>query len=278
VSHVIRPVIPWPALLIDEGRERVLIVADLHLGFEHELASMGINLPSQTSKIQTKLLGILEELHPSRLVFLGDVKHGVPKISLQEWQDVPSFFEAIQKIVQNITIIPGNHDGDLEPLISPSIQIGPMKGIVIGRIGLFHGHTWPSQELFSTDYWVIAHNHPVIHFRDSLGFRIVRQAWIKADCNGPKLAKALLHYSGIKLIGDAIETFRQNFNIEVKSPKLIIMPAFNEMLGGLPINLERPEDLLGPIFRTEAVNVNAAETYLLDGTFLGTISHLRHLV
>jgi hypothetical protein len=275
---VIRPVIPWPALLIDEGMERVLVVADLHLGFEHELVGMGINLPSQTSKIQIKLLEILEELHPSRLVFLGDVKHSVPKISLQEWQDVPAFFEAIQKVVQDIIIIPGNHDGDLEPLISPSIQIGPLKGIVIGHIGLFHGHAWPSQELFSTDYWVIAHNHPVIHFRDSLGFRTVRQAWIKADCNGPKLAKALLHHFGIKLTNDAVKAFRQNFNIEVKSPKLIIMPAFNEMLGGLPINLEQPEDLLGPIFRTEAVNVNGAETYLLDGTFLGTISQLRHLV
>ncbi|MBS7643555.1 metallophosphoesterase [Candidatus Bathyarchaeota archaeon] len=275
---MIRPAIPWPALLIDEGIDRILVVADLHLGFEHELANMGINLPSQTSKIKTKLLGILEELRPSRLVFLGDVKHSIPKISFQEWQDVPSFFEAIQRIVRDIIVIPGNHDGDLEPLILPSIQMGPMKGIVISRVGLFHGHAWPSPEHFSTDYWIIAHNHPVIHFRDSLGFRIVRQAWIKANCDGPKLAKAFLQYSGIKPTGDPIETFRQNFNIEVKSPKLIIMPAFNEMLGGLPINLEQPEDLLGPVFRAGAVDVDGAETYLLDGTFLGTISHLRRLV
>jgi len=56
------------------------------------------------------------------------------------------------------------------------------------------------------------------------------------------------------------------------------MHAFNEMLGGLPINLEQPEDLLGPIFRAGAIDIDGAETYLLDGTFLGTISHLRHLV
>jgi len=256
------------------------VIADLHLGFEHELAGMGINLPSQTPKIQAKLLQILGEVKPDRLIFIGDVKHNVPKISLQEWEDVPIFFEEIQKAVDDVEVIPGNHDGDLEPLTPRTVRLHPSKGIIIGKeesVALSHGHAWPSAESLGADYLVIGHNHPVVHFRDSLGFRVVRQIWLKSDCNGRRLAGAFLQYNGVKLNMDPIEAVKQVFNVEVHAPKLIIMPAFNEILGGLPINLEKPSELLGPILRSKAVNIDNAEAYLIDGTFLGAIKQLRKM-
>jgi hypothetical protein len=61
------------------------------------------------------------------------------------------------------------------------------------------------------------------------------------------------------------------------------MPSFNDFLGGRPINETHPrkeigsEALIGPILRLEAVDVDEAELYLLDGTFLGTLNQLRQL-
>ena len=61
------------------------------------------------------------------------------------------------------------------------------------------------------------------------------------------------------------------------------MPSFNDFLGGRPINKTRPrkeigsEALIGPVLRSEAVDVDEAELYLLDGTFLGTLNQLRQL-
>ena len=277
---LIRPALPWQALLVESVGEKVLVIADLHIGFEHELAGMGINIPSQTPKIQAKLLQILGEVKPNRLIFIGDVKHSVPKISLQEWEDVPAFFEEIQKAVSDIEVIPGNHDGDLEPLTPRTVRIHQSKGIIIGKeesVALSHGHAWPSAEFLGTDYLVIGHNHPVVHFRDSLGFKVVRQIWLKADCNGQKLASAFLKYAGVKLKMDPIVALKQVFNVDVHAPKLIVMPAFNEILGGLPINLQKPRELLGPILRSEAVNIDSAEAHLLDGTFLGSIKQLRKM-
>jgi len=35
--------------------------------------------------------------------------------------------------------------------------------------------------------------------------------------------------------------------------------------------------LIGPVLRSEAVNVDNSELYLLDGTYLGTLNQLRNL-
>ena len=59
------------------------------------------------------------------------------------------------------------------------------------------------------------------------------------------------------------------------------MPSFNDFLGGRPINETRPrkeigsEALIGPVLRSEAVDVDNSELYLLDGTYLGTLNQLR---
>ncbi len=61
------------------------------------------------------------------------------------------------------------------------------------------------------------------------------------------------------------------------------MPSFNDFLGGRPVNETRSrkeigsEALIGPILRSEAVDVDNSELYLLDGTYLGTLNQLRNL-
>ena len=60
------------------------------------------------------------------------------------------------------------------------------------------------------------------------------------------------------------------------------MPSFNDFLGGRPLNERRSgrfkaEMVTGPVLRSEAVDMRAAEAYLLDGTLLGTIEQLRTL-
>jgi hypothetical protein len=57
--------------------------------------------------------------------------------------------------------------------------------------------------------------------------------------------------------------------------KVIIMPAFNDLLGGVPVNEKRPSDeLLGPLLKNEFIDMEKSELYLLDGTFLGKLKNL----
>jgi metallophosphoesterase superfamily enzyme len=64
--------------------------------------------------------------------------------------------------------------------------------------------------------------------------------------------------------------------------QLFITPSFNEFLGGRPINERKGKNskyvtYIGPVLRSGCINLNDAETYLLDGTFLGTVKQLMTL-
>jgi len=279
----IRPVRPYPALLLRRNSERVLVVADLHIGWEATLAQKGVHVPSQTPKILEKMFQLIESCKPTGLVFLGDVKHTIARVEMEEWRDIPDFFEALGRKVSDIQVVPGNHDGNLEPLLPETVKILPSTGVVLGDVGLFHGHAWPAPELLGCRSLITGHVHPMVAFRDPMGFRITRQVWVKAECNGERLAKSLLEHLGVKVNADPAALLRDRFGVRLRSSQLFIMPSFNEILGGQPINKRsvgkdvRSRAFIGPVLRSGSINIDGAEIYLLDGTFLGTVNQLKTL-
>ncbi|MEM2896144.1 MAG: hypothetical protein QW265_00790 [Candidatus Bathyarchaeia archaeon] len=273
------PLIPFPALGIEKDHERVLVVGDFHIGWEIALAQKGIHIPSQTSRSIEKMIGIIENYKPTSIVFIGDIKHTVGKIELEEWRDVPEFFERISGLVRDIKVVIGNHDGNLDPLVPINVKIFPSTGLILwNKIGLIHGHAWPEPEIIGCDLVVMGHLHPVVIFSDRAGFRITKQVWVKAKIDRKKLAKALLKRSKVKAKEKALEAYMDRFDLSLRNLELIIMPSFNEFLGGQALNqksfgYEGKEEYIGPILRSNAINMSKAELYLLDGTFLGELGH-----
>ncbi len=273
----------YPALLLEKESERILVIVDLHIGWEVTLAQQGIHVPSQTPRILEKTTQIVEACKPTGIVFLGDVKHAVGKVEMEEWRDVPDFFERVLGKVSDLQVILGNHDGNLEPLTPRSVKIHPSTGIIFSDdIGLFHGHAWPDPRILGCRTLVMGHIHPVVMFRDLLAFRVMRQVWVKARCNTKKLAKALLKRSGLRKDVVSYEGLKTQHNVELGDSQLIIMPSFNDFLGGQAINRKYmpgrrrlQEDSLGPILRSGSVDIDNAEVYMLDGTFLGSVRQLR---
>jgi len=282
---LLTPVQPYPALLHRTRNQRTLVVADLHIGWEVTLAQQGIHVPSQTPKMLKKMLQIIDLCQPSSLLFLGDVKHTIAKVELEEWRDVPEFFETLTKKVNDIRVILGNHDGNLEPLLPEKVKILPSTGLAEGNVGFFHGNAWPAPELLACRSLVMGHVHPTVAFRDPLGLRITAQVWVKTKLNREKLAEAFLKSLGVKTKANADVTtlLRKRSNVRMKAQELFIMPYFNDFLGGRPINrsernrYSKSVEYLGPLLKSGSVYFDNAETYLLDGTFLGTISQLRSL-
>lgn len=280
---MITPLLPCPAALVKTQGTRMIVVADLHLGWEMALSREGIHVPSQTPKLLRRMVDIIVAYKPEKLLILGDVKHTVATAETMEWQDVPDFFSTLEKRVQEISIIRGNHDGNLEPLLPENVRILPASGVAMGDLGFFHGHRWPSPTLLDCKTLVMGHVHPVVTFRDPAGFRVMRQVWVKANCNGPQLAKVLLEKQKTRLGENSEETLRRISRIKPRTSQLFIMPSFNDFLGGRPLNARKPisnakaEVVVGPVLRSEAVDMKNAETYLLDGTFLGTLEQLKNL-
>jgi putative SbcD/Mre11-related phosphoesterase len=262
----------YPALLLQHKKQRTLIIADLHLGWEVAFTEKGIHVPSQMPKLLQKLATIIKRTKPSTLLLLGDIKHTITKTATEEWRDIPDFFEPLTKKVQSIKIIKGNHDGNLEPLLPEKVEILPATGIAIGNVGFFHGHMWPALELLRCRTLVMGHVHPVVMFQDPLGYRITRQVWVKTRCDGTQLQKSLIKHYNIK----------QALKLPAKVSQCLIMPSFNDFLGGRPINKKSKSthtkyQTLGPLLRSKSIRIEDAELFLLDGTFLGTVKQLTAL-
>jgi len=213
------------------------------------------------------------------------VKHAVAKVELEEWKYVPEFFEGLVEIIPNVQVVPGNHDGNLEPLTPSSVKISTSEGISLwNSVGLFHGHAWPSPPLLGCKFLVMGHLHPVVVFKDPLGFRITRQAWVRAKSNGHKLAEGVLKHESVKYEGDPLDEYGKKYGVKVVDADCVIMPSFNDYLGGQPINRAFTEgwtdlykEYMGPVLRSGAVDFENGEAYLFDGTYLGKIEDLRKL-
>lgn len=282
IITLLKPISPYQALLLMKDSEKYLVIADLHLGWEASLAERGVHIPLQTNKLLKRIERIILNEKPDCLIILGDVKHTVEKIELEEWRNVPEFFESLLKKISCIKIVPGNHDGNIEALLPDEVNLISQKGIMIGDVGLFHGHAWPDIEMLSCKTLVIGHVHPTISFRDSMGFRITTQVWIKAPCNSEILAKSMLRHYNIRVEAneDVEAIVRSKLSIKVKVKNLLIMPSFNDFLSGRAVNRASPfgeavfKDFIGPILRSRSINLHEAEVYLLDGTFLALLKQL----
>ena len=271
---------PWPAMLVEAG-ERILLATDLHLGIEYELAKMGISIPYQTDRFLGEFMDLVREHRPDRVVILGDLKHGVPITSFQEKREIPRFFRALLDEVERVDLVRGNHDANIQNLAPEEVEIHPSRGVLLGdgyRVAVLHGHAWPYPHLLAADLIVMGHNHPAVQLNTPLGVRITRRAWVRGSLDPVRLAEAVLGFEKVKVEEDPLATFEAAFDTVIRSPQMVIMPTFNDLLGGLPVNAETPKSLLGPLFRSGAVDVNDFDVYLLDGAFLGKISFLKTLI
>ncbi len=253
----------WPAILVDKPL-RSLIVADVHFGFEAELAEKGVRVPSQTWRLGNYLTKLCEDLDVERLIFLGDLKHMVPLSSWIEWKEMPRMIQKLKEQGLKLLLVPGNHDGDIESILGDLVEYQPSKGMLIEgerKIYLLHGHTWPDQRVLDADMIIVGHLHPMISLRTDLGSIVRRRSWLYLQGDKKLLAEKL-----------GVSTRRRG-KIE-----LIVMPAFNPILTGLSVNSIQPKEKLWPLIRSGAFDLDSAEAITLQGERLGYIRWLRKLL
>ena len=273
---------PQPAALIKTAKTKTLVIADPHIGWETALQEKGINVPSQTPKIIQKLRTLVAEHQPDSLLILGDVKYTVLATEPSEWHEIPDFFQKIHDNVKEISIVRGNHDANLEAMLPEFVKILPATGTSINDVSLIHGHKWPSIAMLRCKTLLMGHVHPVVVFRDPTGFKTARQVWVKAQINTEKLAKTLLLKHKIKLVGTPDETIRNQLKFKSNTTQVFIAPSFNDFLGGRAMNevktgKDGKDQMIGPLWRSGILDIDNVEVYLLDGTYLGTLSQIRNM-
>ena len=179
-----QPIINEPALFIQD--QKILVVADLHIGIESELKEYGVNTESQTNKMIDHLVLLCKKYNPKKIVLLGDIKHNIPSTTIWERRDVKNFLETIEEF-GIIHVLPGNHDGNIKKLTPEKTLVHPSDGFIINNIGFVHGHRWPSEKIMQCEMIIMAHTHPTIMFTDRRGFKAFEPCWLKASFIKDKL-------------------------------------------------------------------------------------------
>jgi hypothetical protein len=246
-------IVPGDAALIftDEG-ESTLLISDLHLGLEKEMAKKGFRLPAYSVRMVERVRNIAEKFGTRRLAVLGDVKHTVGKVEDIDWGVVPWFFDTMLDLFEAVEVVPGNHDGNIKTVLPPRVLLHPAQGTVLGsgrrKIGVAHGHAWPSEEAIATRNLVIGHSHFTYEMRDALGSKSREVVWVTAE------------YDVAELMAGA------GYSSEAKGKgKLTVMPPFNRLVGGQPINRSRSFQF-GPVLSSRSVSLEDADIFLTDGT------------
>ncbi len=225
-----------------------LVIAELHIGYEQKL------FPQTdmffTDKLIARVRALVQQTGAKQLIVNGDVKDSVTGVTPEEGREISKFFEGVGVPA---VIIKGNHDGGIERHVHDA-RIEPQGGLRIGTTAIFHGNTWPSEELVhDAKTLVVAHMHPCVE----LGGK--RQAcW---------------------LVGKLSEKAKEKVP-NWRSLKVLVMPAFSQLVGCMAVNSAKSAKGAGarsggPLLRHEMFKLDEAQVYLLDGTEVGRVKDLR---
>lgn len=186
--------------------EKILIINDLHLGYEEALHHKGILVPRfQLQEIIQEMNKIFQIVNPTTLIINGDLKHEFGRILKQEWNEIVTFLDFVQQQVPEIIIIKGNHDPIIKP-IAEKRGIAVIKEYLVSDTIIVHG-----DQLIETKAKriIIGHEHPAITLRE----------------------------------GSKREKYKCFLKGKWKRKELIAVPSFNPLLEGTDI---LKEELLSP--------------------------------
>jgi len=169
-------VVPEAALLVEDGGERTLAVADAHVGLEAAMAARGVRMESVGPALEMagEIAALARRTRAARVVLLGDTKAGTSRISGAEWDAVPAFLSRVAEAAETV-VVPGNHDAGMARLLPEGVSMTAPSGIVIGGTLLTHGHVMPSENLSGVARIVMGHAHPVV--RDASSVLGGRRVW-----------------------------------------------------------------------------------------------------
>jgi len=225
-----------------------LIVADLHIGIEHEIYLVGAKIPGRTPELQARLVKLLKKTKAKTLVIAGDLKHNIPMSSFIEEREIPRLLEALFQVAEEIHLVLGNHDGGIANYLPKDVVLHSNKGFVLGNYGIWHGHCWPSEEVMASRTVIMGHVHPQVVFVDGIETRSAERCWVRGKWDFKEAHK---EYS---VLGEGF----------------LMMPAFNSLCGGSHIN-DLGQRKIGTVLRHSLADIGKAEMVLLDGTHLGSV-------
>lgn len=147
-----------PSKSVSLEKERILLIADLHLGKTNHFRRSGVAVPQKTNEENlSRLIQVIQQQKPQRVIFMGDLFHSHYN---HEWEVFGQTLSSFPDI--SFELVMGNHDIMSEyQYIKHQMQIHP-EPITIGDLILSHE---PLEEIPDNLYNLAGHIHPGVVLR-----------------------------------------------------------------------------------------------------------------
>jgi len=155
--------------IIDLGiyleKEKLLAVADIHLGYEEALTKQGVLIPKFHFKDLIKRLeAMIAQTSPKTILINGDLKHEFGRILEEEWRTVRKLILFLKKNCEELIVLKGNHD-KITDVITETLSLETKKEFQINGVLFCHGDSVP-KDLENIKTVIIGHEHPAVSIRD----------------------------------------------------------------------------------------------------------------
>jgi hypothetical protein len=199
-------------------KEKILIISDLHLGYEDAIVNSGVFIPRfQVQEIIQRFVRTAEKLGKlNALIINGDFKHEFGRTTRNEWIDSKKILEEFSKHCNKIIIVEGNHDIRLDTF-RKGINLEIVKSMLLGKYLILHGEEIPKEVPKEVKTIIIGHEHPAVSIRDEI----------------------------------RTEKFKCFLVGKWKGKNLVSMPAFNPVVEGTDVQKEK---LLSPFLKQDLSN------------------------
>ncbi|NHJ02463.1 MAG: hypothetical protein EAX86_10035 [Candidatus Heimdallarchaeota archaeon] len=264
-------------------QSKVILVADLHLGFEAEWSHRGIDSkdPSISYTIIDRLMSDINRTKANHLIILGDIFHSVfdfrsvtkgKSWKTPDWilDKVGSYFrsEIISRSEVKLTTIQGNQDGFLRSYINNNSIIPPEGEFLENyNLGVLHGNVPPAMDVLNASEIMLGHIHPMIELIDEMGLKHKLPVFARLSISREQLFKIF----GIYI--DEDELFDVGL---IDLVKIIILPSYNVHIPGLVLNnrkgiMKKTQDF--PILR-KIISHPELEIQMTNGVVLGNLEDI----
>ena len=166
-------------------KQKILVLSDVHMGYEEALNKKGILVPrTQLLATTERLEKTLPKVKIDTLVITGDLKDEFGTISETEWRHTLRLLDLFSKYTQKIVLLRGNHDTVLSP-IAQKRNLEVKDTYLVDGILFCHGDTIPVVTK-EADLIVIGHEHPAVSLREGMRTETYK-CFLYGDWKGKKL-------------------------------------------------------------------------------------------
>lgn len=196
------------------NKEKILIIADTHLGYEESLNKSGVLIPrfqfketiSRLEKVFEQLFEKVEKIGKvDKIIINGDIKHEFETISELEWRNTLQLLDFLCGKCNEVVLIKGNHDNILGAIANKR-GVRLVSELKINEVLIVHGDKIiDKKELKGVKTIIIGHEHPAVSVSEG-----VRTELFKCFLKGEFLGRTIIVQPSFNLVTEGTDVLNGN--------------------------------------------------------------------